>query len=275
MKRRSLYAKLCASPYIVWMLIFIFAPLLMVFYYSFTNADGSFTFANIIALDNYAGIFIRSILYGIVTTVISLVIAFPLAYAISQKSARYQSTIIILLMVPMWMNFLIRTYSWMNILSDNGIINFVLTKLGFEAIHMINTPGAVILGMVYNFMPYMVLPIYSVISKMDKNVIEAAQDLGCNKFKIFSKVILPLSLPGVASGITMVFVPSVSTFYISQKLGGGKYDMIGDTIERQFQTSYNYNLGASISLVLMILLLVCMAFMNTFTSDDDEGGMVV
>lgn len=275
MKRRSLYAKLCASPYIVWMLIFIFAPLLMVFYYSFTNADGSFTFANIIALDNYAGIFIRSILYGIVTTVISLVIAFPLAYAISQKSARYQSTIIILLMVPMWMNFLIRTYSWMNILSDNGIINFVITRLGFEAIHMINTPGAVILGMVYNFMPYMVLPIYSVISKMDKNVIEAAQDLGCNKFKIFSKVILPLSLPGVASGITMVFVPSVSTFYISQKLGGGKYDMIGDTIERQFQTSYNYNLGASISLVLMILLLVCMAFMNTFTSDDDEGGMVV
>ncbi len=275
MKRRSLYAKLCASPYIVWMLIFIFAPLLMVFYYSFTNADGNFTIDNIIALDNYAGIFIRSILYGLVTTVISLILAFPLAYAISQKSTKYQSTIIILLMVPMWMNFLIRTYSWMNILSDNGIINFVIEKLGFEPIHMINTSGAVILGMVYNFMPYMVLPIYSVISKMDKSVIEAAQDLGCNKFKVFSKVILPLSLPGVASGITMVFVPSVSTFYISQKLGGGKYDMIGDTIERQFQTSYNYNLGASISLILMILLLVCMAFMNTFTGEDDEGGMVV
>lgn len=275
MKKRTLYAKLCASPYIVWMMVFIFAPLLMVFYYSFTNAEGNFTFDNIIALDNYAGIFIRSILYGIITTAISLVIAFPLAYAISQKSIKYQSTVVILLMVPMWMNFLIRTYSWMNILSDNGIINLVLEKLGFETIHMINTPGAVILGMVYNFMPYMVLPIYSVISKMDKSVIEAAQDLGCNKLKIFSKVILPLSLPGVASGITMVFVPSVSTFYISQKLGGGKYDMIGDTIERQFQTSYNYNLGASISLVLMILLLVCMAFMNTFTSDDDEGGMVV
>lgn len=275
MKRKSLYAKLCASPYIVWMLIFIFAPLLLVFYYSFTDANGTFTFANIVALDNYAGIFIRSILYGIATTIISLILAFPLAYAISQKSTRYQSTVIILLMVPMWMNFLIRTYSWMNILSDNGIINFVLNKLGLETVHMINTPGAVILGMVYNFMPYMVLPIYSVISKMDKNIIEAAQDLGCNKLKIFSKVILPLSLPGVASGITMVFVPSVSTFYISQKLGGGKYDMIGDTIERQFQTSYNYNLGASISLVLMILLLVCMAFMNTFTNDDDEGGMVV
>ncbi len=275
MRVKNLYAKLCASPYIVWMLIFIFAPLLLVFYYSFTNADGAFTLDNIISLDNYAGIFIRSILYGIVTTAISLVLAFPLAYAISQKSIRYQSTIIILLMVPMWMNFLIRTYSWMNILSDNGIINTVITWLGFEPVRMINTSGAVILGMVYNFMPYMVLPIYSVISKMDKSVIEAAQDLGCNKFNVFSKIILPLSMPGVASGITMVFVPSVSTFYISQKLGGGKYDMIGDTIERQFQTSYNYNLGASISLVLMILLLVCMAFMNTFTGEEDEGGMVV
>lgn len=275
MKRKSLYAKLCAAPYVVWMLIFIFAPLLMVFYYSFTNSDGAVTIDNIVALDNYAGIFVRSILYGLITTAISLVIAFPFAYAISQKSAKYQSTIIILLMVPMWMNFLIRTYSWMNILSDNGIINFIIGKLGFEPIHMINTSSAVILGMVYNFMPYMVLPIYSVISKMDKNIIEAAQDLGCNKFKVFTKVILPLSLPGVASGITMVFVPSVSTFYISQKLGGGKYDMIGDTIERQFQTSYNYNLGASISLVLMVLLLVCMAFMNTFTDNEDEGGMVV
>ncbi len=275
MKRRSLYSKLCASPYIVWMLIFILVPLLMVFYYSFTDADGNFTMNNIIALDNYAGIFIRSILYGIVTTIISLIIAFPMAYIISQKGARYQSTMIVLIMVPMWMNFLIRTYSWMNILSDNGVINFVIQKLGFEPVHMINTSGAVILGMVYNFMPYMVLPIYSVISKMDKSIIEAAQDLGCNKFKVLSKVIFPLSLPGIASGITMVFVPSVSTFYISQKLGGGKYDMIGDTIERQFQTAYNYNLGASISLVLMILLLVCMSFMNTFTDDDEEGGIVV
>ncbi|MBE6700823.1 MAG: ABC transporter permease [Ruminococcaceae bacterium] len=277
MKRSaSIYSKLCASPYIVWMLIFIFAPLLMVFYYTFTDSSGALTFNNIIALDNYAGIFVRSILYGLITTVISLIIAFPLAYIISQKSVKYQSTMIILLMVPMWMNFLIRTYSWMNILSDNGIINFVIQKFGFEPVHMINTSGAVILGMVYNFMPYMVLPIYSVISKMDKSVIEAAQDLGCNKFKVLTKVILPYSLPGIASGITMVFVPSVSTFYISQKLGGGKYDMIGDTIERQFQTSYNYNLGASISLVLMVLLLVCMAFMNTFTNEnDDEGGIIV
>ncbi|MBQ9976643.1 MAG: ABC transporter permease [Clostridia bacterium] len=274
-KSSSLWARLCAAPYIVWMIIFIAAPLLMVAYYAFTDAAGNFTLKNIVALDGYAGIFIRSIWYGIITTIISLIIAFPFAYAISQKSTKYQSTMIMLLMVPMWMNFLIRTYSWMNILSDNGIINTALKAIGFAPIEMINTPGAVILGMVYNFMPYMVLPIYSVISKMDRNIIEAAQDLGCNKLKVITRVVLPMSVPGIVSGITMVFVPSVSTFYISQKLGGGKYDLIGDTIERQFQTSYNYNLGASISLVLMILLLVCMAFMNTFTSDDEEGGIVI
>ena len=273
-KSSSLWARLCAAPYIAWMIIFIVAPLIMVAYYAFTDSSGNFTFSNIIALDSYAGIFIRSIWYGLATTAISLVVAFPFAYAIAQGGTKYQSTMIMLLMVPMWMNFLIRTYSWMNILSDNGIINTFLDKIGLEPIEMINTPGAVILGMVYNFMPYMVLPIYSIISKMDRNVIEAAQDLGCNKFKVMTRVILPMSVPGIVSGITMVFVPSVSTFYISQKLGGGKYDLIGDTIERQFQTSYNYNLGASISLVLMVLLLVCMAFMNTFT-DDEEGDIVV
>lgn len=273
-KSTSLWARLCAAPYIVWMLIFIAAPLVMVAYYAFTDAAGNFTFKNITALDGYAGIFIRSIWYGIATTIISLIIAFPFAYAISQRSTKYQSTMIMLLMVPMWMNFLIRTYSWMNILSDNGIINAILGKLGLGPLEMINTPGAVILGMVYNFMPYMVLPIYSIISKMDRNIIEAAQDLGCNKLHIMTRVIIPMSVPGIVSGITMVFVPSVSTFYISQKLGGGKYDLIGDTIERQFQTSYNYNLGASISLVLMVLLLVCMAFMNTFTNDE-EGDIVI
>ncbi len=274
-KSDSLWARLCAAPYIVWMIIFIAAPLVMVAYYAFTDSSGAFTIKNIVALDGYAGIFIRSIWYGIITTVISLLVAFPLAYAISQKSTKYQSTMIMLLMLPMWMNFLIRTYSWMNILSDNGIINKFLDLLGLEPLHLINTSGAVILGMVYNFMPYMVLPIYSIISKMDRNVIEAAHDLGCNKIQVLTRVVLPLSVPGIVSGITMVFVPSVSTFYISQKLGGGKYDLIGDTIERQFQTSYNYNLGASISLVLMVLLLVCMAFMNTFTSDDEEGGMII
>lgn len=274
-KSDSLWARLCAAPYIVWMIIFIAAPLVMVAYYAFTDSSGAFTIKNIVALDGYAGIFIRSIWYGIITTVISLLIAFPLAYAISQKSTKYQSTMIMLLMLPMWMNFLIRTYSWMNILSDNGIINKFLELLGFDPVHLINTPTAVILGMVYNFMPYMVLPIYSIISKMDRNVIEAAHDLGCNKIQVLTRVVFPLSVPGIVSGITMVFVPSVSTFYISQKLGGGKYDLIGDTIERQFQTSYNYNLGASISLVLMVLLLVCMAFMNTFTSDDEEGGMII
>ena len=178
-----------------------------------------------------------------------------------------------LVMLPMWMNFLIRTYSWMAILQDTGILNTFFRKIGIGTIHMINTPGAVILGMVYNFLPFMILPLYSVMSKLDKSVIEAAQDLGGNRLTVMQKVIIPLSMPGIASGLTMVFVPSVSTFYISQKLGGGSFDLIGDVIERQFQQSYNYNLGASISLVLMVLILLCMAFLNKFTSD--EEGMVI
>ena len=172
------------------------------------------------------------------------------------------------------MNFLIRTYSWMAILEDTGFINRLLVTLGLSPVHMINTSGAVILGMVYNFLPYMILPIYSVMVKIDHRLVEAAADLGCNNFRVLTKVIFPLSASGVISGVTMVFVPSISTFYISQKLGGGNFDLIGDTIERQFQTAYNYNLGAAISLILMVLILICMAVMNKFT-DEDGGGMVV
>ncbi|MEG0979833.1 MAG: ABC transporter permease, partial [Oscillospiraceae bacterium] len=181
---------------------------------------------------------------------------------------------IMLVMLPMWMNFLLRTYSWMLLLEDTGIINNMLSKIGIGPLTLINTSGAVILGMVYNYLPYMILPLYSIMSRMDKKVIEAAMDLGGNNSTVIRKVIFPLSLPGVISGITMVFVPSVSTFYISQKLGGGKFTLIGDVIEMQFQTSYNYNLGASISLVLMILILVCLFVMNKF-ADDDEGGILV
>jgi len=168
------------------------------------------------------------------------------------------------------MNFLIRTYSWMTILQNTGVINNILDALGFGRVKMLNTPGAVILGMVYNFLPFMILPLYSVLAKLDPSVVEAAQDLGGNSLTVLSKVILPLSMPGIASGLTMVFVPSVSTFYISQKLGGGSFDLIGDVIERQFQQSYNYNLGAAISLVLMVLILLCMAFLNRFTSGEEE-----
>jgi len=202
--------------------------------------------------------------------VICLILAYPIAYIISQIRASSQKIMIMLIMLPIWMNFLLRTYSWMAILEDTGIINTILTSIGLPSLHLINTPFAVILGMVYNFLPYMIMPIYSIMAKLDKSTIEAAQDLGSNKANVFLKIIMPLSMPGVVSGITMVFVPSVSTFYISQKLGGGKFDLIGDTIERQFQTAYNYNLGAAISLVLMVLILICLAVMNRFTDDDDS-----
>ena len=212
--------------------------------------------------------------YGALATVVCLIIAYPLAYFISQKAENRQSVLITLIMLPMWMNFILRTYALMKLLEDTGIINGFLTKLGLPVIHMINTPFAVILGMVYNYLPYMILPIYSVMSKMDNSLIEAAQDLGCNRFKVFAKVILPLSMGGVVSGITMVFVPSVSTFYISQKLGGGTNELIGDVIERTFLTETNYNVGAAISLVLMVIIFICMAIMNRF-SDDEDGGIII
>lgn len=271
--RSSFRAKLISSPYVVWSALFIVAPLIFVVYYSFTNPSGDFTLDNITALSKYAPTFLRSIWFGIVATVICLLIAFPLAYIISQKTEKVQRTLVMLVMLPMWMSFLIRTYSWMALLQDTGIINSFLAKLGIDPIHMINTSGAVILGMVYNFLPYMIMPIYSVMAKLDYSMVEAAQDLGGNRLTVIKRCIIPMSMPGVISGITMVFVPSVSTFYISQKLGGGSFDLIGDVIERQFQQSYNYNLGASLSLVLMVLILICMAVMNRFSGD--EEGMVI
>lgn len=271
--RSSFRTKLVSSPYIVWSVLFIIAPLIFVVYYSFTNSSGSFTLENIEALSKYIPTFLRSIWFGIVATIICLVIAFPLAYIISQKTDKIQRTMVMLVMLPMWMSFLIRTYSWMALLQDTGIINSLLSKIGIGPIHMINTSGSVILGMVYNFLPYMIMPIYSVMAKLDRSMVEAAQDLGGNRVAVIRRCIIPMSMPGVVSGITMVFVPSVSTFYISQKLGGGSFDLIGDVIERQFQQSYNYNLGASLSLVLMVLILVCMAVMNRFTGD--EEGMVI
>lgn len=273
-KKPSFLQKLASTQYIVWSLIFIIAPLILVVYYAFTDAQGNFTFANIQQLSGYGSIFLRSIGYGLVATVICLLLSYPFAYILSQTGAKRQSTMILLVMLPMWMNFLLRTYSWMTILEDTGLINTFLGFFGIGPLHMINTGGAVILGMVYNFIPYMILPLYSVMSKLDKSMVEAAQDLGANRAAVLRKVIFPLSMPGVVSGITMVFVPCVSTFYISQKLGGGTFSLIGDIIEMQFQTAYNYNLGAALSLVLMVLILICMAFMNRF-ADQDSGAMIV
>lgn len=262
-----------ASPYVVWSVIFIVVPLIMVAYYSFTDANGSFTLSNITSLGKYKEIFLVSIWYAFLATVITLLLSYPLAYFMTKTKMSTQSTLMMLVMLPMWMNFLIRTYSWITILANTGLINSFLTAIGLGPVQLINTPGAVILGMIYNYMPYMILPIYSVMSKLDHSLLEAAEDLGSNGLSKLRRVILPLSMPGVVSGITMVFVPSVSTFYISQKLGGGKNMLIGDVIEMQFQSSYNYNLGAALSLVLMVLILVCLAVMNHFA--DDDGGVIL
>ncbi|MBQ3895131.1 MAG: ABC transporter permease [Clostridia bacterium] len=262
------------APYAVWSAIFVVVPLFIVIVYAFTDAEGHFSFDSILALKDYGHNFLISLLYSLVATVITLIIAYPFAYALSKTNEKTQRIQMMLVMLPMWMNLLIRTYSWMNILDQNGIINQLLMTLGLKPATFLGTPGAVIFGMVYNYLPYMILPIYTVMAKMDNSLVEAARDLGCNGFNVWRRLILPLSMPGVISGITMVFVPSVSTFYISQKLGNGKIMLIGDTIERQMQTLNNYNLGAALSLVLMVLILVSMFIMNRFADNSGEGGLV-
>ncbi len=281
--KSSLMTRLAGAPYIVWAILFIIVPLCMVAYYAFTDKSGAFTFDNMLGIGKYTDTIVLSVWLGLLATVICLVIAYPLAMIMANKGPKKQSTMTMLIMLPMWMNFLLRTYSWMTILEDNGLltttINSVvdginkLTEWGIEPVHLINTRGAVVLGMVYNFLPYMILPIYTVMLKSDRSLVEAAQDLGGNKFDVFKNVTVPLSVPGVVSGFTMVFVPSVSTFYISQKLGGTGTTLIGDIIETQFQTANNYNLGASLSFVLMILIFICLAVMNKFS--DDDGGVVI
>lgn len=273
--KNKLSSRLLDKPYLVWAILFIVAPLMMVAYYSFTDRTGAFSLTSISQIPSYLPTIILSVLYGLVATVICLIIGYPFAYIFSKYSKRRQQTMMLLVMLPMWMNFLIRTYSWMTILGDTGIINTILNSIGLPPAKLINTGGAVILGMVYNFLPYMILPIYSIISKMDNSLIEAAQDLGSNKLHIFRRVIFPLSLPGVLSGVTMVFVPCVSTFYITQKLGGGQIVLIGDVIETQFQSANNYNLGAALSFVLMILILICLGVMNYFGADENDGGVII
>lgn len=275
MNKASLTKKLIASPYLLWSAIFIVVPLIFVVYYSLTDASGAFSLEYIKDIGRYRDIMLNSIWLGFVATVISLVISYPLAYIMARSTANVQRTMMMLVMLPMWMNLLIRTYSLMILLQDTGIINSALGLLRLPTLKMINTDAAVVLGMVYNYIPYMILPLYSIMAKLDHGLIEAAEDLGANKLSVLSKVILPLSLPGIASGFTMVFVPSVSTFYISKKLGGNTVSLIGDIIEMQFKSSNNYNLGAALSLVLMVLIVICMAVMNRFTSDDDDGGVLI
>lgn len=268
-KKKSIMHSIAAAPHVFWAALFIILPLFIVVYYAFTDSEGAFSFENIASLTEYAPIFGLSIELAVIATFLCLVIGYPLAYIIAKAKPKNQKFFIMLLMLPMWTNLLIRTYSIMAILDDGGFLNSLLDT----SFHIVGTKGAVIFGMVYDFLPYMVLPIYTCISKIDKNMWEAASDLGCNPMLVIIKVIFPLSLSGVISGVTMVLVPSISTFYISQKLGGGTFELIGDTIERQFVTGA-LNVGAAISLVMMVLILLSLTVMNKF-SDSEDGGIIV
>ena len=265
---------LLSTPYIIWMVVFTLIPLGVVGYYALTDpATGEFTLGNLQNLQLYLPVLWQSILYSLISACICLLLGYPVAYYIAHTGPVAQKLLYMLVMLPMCMSFLLRTLAWVGLLQDTGIINNLLSALGLPRLQMIRTPGAVILGMVYNYLPYMILPLYSTIVKIDGRLIEAAEDLGCNSVQVFSKVILPLSVPGILSGMTMVFVPAVSTFYISQKLGGTDTVLIGDVIERQFKQGNNPNLGAALSLVLMLLVFVCTGIMNRFGADE-EGGVI-
>ena len=265
MKSRSL-----AAPYLVWMALFTIVPLAIVAYFAFTDSQtGEFTMKNIANLGNYMPILIKSIWLALISSLICLVIGYPVAYYISGRNETTQRFLYMLVMLPMCISFLLRTLAWVALTEDTGIINNIITALGMEPLPLIRNNGAVVLGMVYNYLPYMIMPLYTVIMKIDRHLIEAAEDLGCNGANVFKRVILPLSVPGIISGFTMVFVPAVSTFYISQKLGSSGTTLIGDVIESQFKTAYNPNLGAALSLVLMVMIFACIGVMNRF-SDDEE-----
>ena len=283
----KLFVRAASIPYVVWMAVFVIVPLLFIVGYAFTNAEGALTLENFSNLGIYASVFKNSFLQATIATVVCLLIGYPFAYILTHEPPELQKIAMLLIMLPMWMNFLLRTYSWMSILENNGLLNQLFQKIGLIALYnnifgtdlqffrMINTQGAVVLGMVYNYLPFMILPIYSVIIKLDGSLLEAARDLGASSMTVFRRVILPLSLPGVISGITMVFVPSVSTFAISRMLGGGTELLLGDLIERQFLGgAYNPQLGAAISLVMMIIVLVCMLVMNRFGEGEEQAVML-
>lgn len=269
---KSKTSRWLAGPYLVWMAAFIVVPLFIVIWYALTNADGQFTLENLTQIGRYSSVFARSLILAAISTVICLVLAFPVGYFLSRLRANKQHIMLMLVMLPMWMNFLLRTYAWMTLLEKNGLINKFLGLFGIGPLQMINTSGAVVLGMVYNYLPFMILPIYTAMTKIDDSIIEAAQDLGCNVWQILWRVLVPLTGPGIATGITQVFVPSVSTFIISRMLGGGSNLLIGDLIEMQFLgNSYNLNVGSAMSLVLMIIVLLCMSFTSSFDEDEMEG----
>ena len=275
MKRKN-KSVLLSTPYILWMLAFTLIPLGVVGYYALTDVEtGAFTLGNLKELWYYLPVLGESIGYSLVSALICLLLGYPVAYYIAHRKPITQKFLYMLVMLPMCMSFLLRTLAWVGLLQDTGIINSLLGLIGLGPFKLIRTPAAVVLGMVYNYLPYMILPLYATIVKIDHRLVEAAEDLGCNGIQVFGRVILPLSVPGILSGITMVFVPAVSTFYISQKLGGTDTVLIGDVIERMFKQADNPNLGAALSLVLMLLVFVCTGIMNRFAGDSEEGGVIV
>lgn len=263
-------SKRLATPYLIWMVIFTVVPLAIVVYYAFTDSiTGQFTLENMIRIRSYMPIFIKSIWLALISTLVCLIIGYPVAYYIAQCSARKQRFLYMLIMLPMCISFLLRTMAWVSLLDDTGIINNLIQALGLKPLPLIRNNGAVVLGMVYNYLPYMILPLYTVLMKIDPRLIEAAQDLGCSSPQVFTRVIFPLSVPGILSGFTMVFVPAVSTFYISQKLGSSGTTLIGDVIESQFKAAYNPNLGAALSLVLMILVFICIGITRRVSGGEE------
>jgi len=269
-------ARSAAAPYMLWSAIFIIIPLVLVAISAFTAGEGGFTLANFKDSVEFAPVIFNSIWLSMIATAICLIIAYPLAYIISRQSAVGQRTMFMLIMLPMWINFLLTTYAWMTLLEENGLINKFFGLLGLGPFELINTQGAVVLGMVYNYLPFMILPIYSVMVKVDHLLIEAAHDLGCNPRDTMKNVVLPLSMPGVTTGIIMVFVPSVSTFVISRMLGGGSFMLIGDLIEMQFLgNTYNPELGSAISMVLMVIILICMALTDIFQDAEEKEGLLL
>ena len=278
MKKNNGSSTLPASPYIVWSTLFIVIPLIIIVFFSFTQetASGySFTLENFKRVLNsqYISVFKRSLILAFESTVLCLILGYPVAYFISKMKSNKRNILIMLFIVPMWMNFLLRTYAWLPILGKNGVINNFLSAIGLNTINILYTDAAVLLGMVYNFLPFMILPIYTVLIKMDNSLIDAAADLGANKRQIFTKVIFPLSMPGVITGITMVFMPAVSTFVMSRLLGGGQYMLLGNLIETQFTTMGDWNFGSALAIFMMIIILISMAIMNKFEGTESmEGG---
>ncbi len=287
--RKSRVTQMAIAPYSVWALLFILVPLIFVAYYAFTDNNMQFTLENItkfftakstvtgdngetLQIHTYMVIFWRSVKLAVISTIVCLIMGYPIAYIIARARPKVQKTIITLIMIPMWMNFLIRTYAWMTILQDTGLLNNLLSSLHLGRLHIIGTESAVVIGMVYDYLPYMIMPIYSILAKLDDRLLEAAHDLGCNNISTLRRVVWPLSLPGVVSGVTMVLIPSISTFYISQKLGNGKFFLIGDAIEGQYVAN-NLHFAAAIAFILMVILLIAMALMKRYTDKSVAGGV--